>query len=127
SVITKHAGCPGSMFTGTLSAPITALVAQSVALYVSAAGIGVARPMPVWEAGLAPALRMVANTVADVFASTARLDGKIAATRTVGGGGAAKASPLETWSRTPSWLTTPVGVTMKKLPSRSAPTKNAWE
>src|SRR5262245_53448431 len=86
---TKHALPRTAMSAGTLSPPMTALVEQSVWLYltVGGPGSGVASEMPTWTAGFGPALMMVANTVAVTPTCTERLDGNTAATRAVGGGG----------------------------------------
>ena len=68
------------MLTGALSAPVTALVAQSVVLYLKVAGIRLANEMPAPKAVLAPELMIVANAVAVFGICTERLAGRTAAT-----------------------------------------------
>src|SRR5262245_44639690 len=86
TAITKHAGAPGGMLTGTFGPPVTAFVLQLVALYVKAAGTLLVSAMPVAQATVDPVFMIVANAVAAVPTVTDRLAGRIAATAVVCGG-----------------------------------------
>jgi hypothetical protein len=84
--ITKQAGAPTGMFTGAFVPPVTAFVAQSVVLYVKAAGTLLVSAMPVAQATVGPPLMIVANAVAAVPTITDRLAGRIAAASAVAAG-----------------------------------------